>query len=149
MSAILKFDFQKKKTITFFCSKLSKLHKNGPSLHATTAFFLKQGETRTSSGPILHPLRMFFLVCLFVCLFLFVCSCFCFVFCFLVESGGDILFRVGRPGRGIFLPGYETIFPGISEIVLNLHFNEKRAFHSQTEQLEWLLSLISTFTCLL
>ena len=27
MSAILKFDFQKKKTITFFWSKLSKLHK--------------------------------------------------------------------------------------------------------------------------
>ena len=27
MSAILKFDIQKKKTITFFWSKLSKLHK--------------------------------------------------------------------------------------------------------------------------
>ena len=30
MSAILKFDFQKKKTITFFWSKLSKLHKKDP-----------------------------------------------------------------------------------------------------------------------
>ena len=56
MSAILKFDFQKKKTITFFWSKLSKLHKKEPILHVATTFFLKQGETRTSHGPIPHPL---------------------------------------------------------------------------------------------
>ena len=52
MSAILKFDIQKKKTITFFWSKLSKLHKKGKILHVTTTFSLKQGETWTSSGPI-------------------------------------------------------------------------------------------------
>ena len=33
MSAILKFEFQKKKTISFFWSKLSKLHKKDPILH--------------------------------------------------------------------------------------------------------------------
>ena len=48
--------FPKKKTITFFWSKLSKLHKKDPNLHVTTTFSLKQGETRTSSGPIPHPL---------------------------------------------------------------------------------------------
>ena len=56
MRAILKFDFQKKKTITFFWSKLSKLHKKDPILHVATSFSLKQGETRTSHGPIPHPL---------------------------------------------------------------------------------------------
>ena len=52
MSAILKFDFQKE-TITFFWSKLFKLHKKDPILHVTTTFSLKQGET---SRPIPHPL---------------------------------------------------------------------------------------------
>ena len=52
MSAILKFDFQKKRTITFFWSKLSKLHKKDPILHVATTFSLKQWETRTSHGPI-------------------------------------------------------------------------------------------------
>ena len=51
MSAILKIDFQKKKTITFFCSKLSKLHKEDPILHVTTTFSLKQGGT--SSVPMI------------------------------------------------------------------------------------------------
>ena len=55
MSAILKFDFQKKKTITFFWSKLSKLHKKDPILHVTTTFSLKQGETRTNSYPFDIP----------------------------------------------------------------------------------------------
>ena len=41
MSAILKFDFQKKKKITFLWSKLSKLHKKDPILHVTTTFSLK------------------------------------------------------------------------------------------------------------
>ena len=61
MSAILKFDFQKpkKRTITFFWSKLSKLHKKDPILQVATTFDLKQGETRTSHGPIPHPLTMF------------------------------------------------------------------------------------------
>ena len=48
--------FPKKKTIAFFWSKLSKLHKKDPILHVTTTFSLKQGETRTSHGPIPHPL---------------------------------------------------------------------------------------------
>ena len=37
--------FPKKKTITFFSSELSKLHKIDPILHMTTTFSLKQGET--------------------------------------------------------------------------------------------------------
>ena len=53
MSAILKFDFQKRKQL-----RLSKLHKKEPILHVTTTFSLKQGETRTNSGPIPHPLRV-------------------------------------------------------------------------------------------
>ena len=57
MSAILKFDFQKKKTITFI-SKLSKLHKKDPILPVTTTFSLKQGETRTNNVSIPHPLKM-------------------------------------------------------------------------------------------
>ena len=49
--------FQKKRTITFFWSKISKLHKEDPILHVATTFSLKQGETRTSHGPIPHPLK--------------------------------------------------------------------------------------------
>ena len=49
--------FPKKKTITFFWSKLSKLHKKDPILHVATTSSLKQGETRTCLGPIPHPLR--------------------------------------------------------------------------------------------
>ena len=52
----LEFWFSKKKTVTFFWSKLSKLHKKDPILHVTTIVSLKQGETRTSSGTIPHPL---------------------------------------------------------------------------------------------
>ena len=48
--------FPKKRTITFFWSKLSKLHKKDPILYVATTFSLKQGETRTSHGPIPHPL---------------------------------------------------------------------------------------------
>ena len=55
MNAIIEIWFLKKKTITFFWSKLSKLHKKDPILHATTTFFLKQEETRTSNGPIPPP----------------------------------------------------------------------------------------------
>ena len=63
MSAILKFDFQKKKkkTIAFFWSKLSKLYKKDSILHVTT-FSLKQGETRTSSELIPHPLKEFWAI---------------------------------------------------------------------------------------
>ena len=47
-----------KKKTTFFWSKLSKLHKKDPILHVTPPLSLKQGETRTSHGPIPHPLRL-------------------------------------------------------------------------------------------
>ena len=58
MSAILKYLIsKKKKTITFFWSKLSKLHEKDPILHVTTTFPLKQEETRTNSVPIPHPLN--------------------------------------------------------------------------------------------
>ena len=56
MNAILKFDFKKKK-ITFFWSRLSNLHKKDPIFNVATTFSLKQGETRTSHGPIPHPLN--------------------------------------------------------------------------------------------
>ena len=58
MSTILKFDFQRKKTITFFWSKLSKIHKKDPILHVATTFSLKQGETRTKCVTIPHLLRI-------------------------------------------------------------------------------------------
>ena len=48
---------EKKETISFFWSKLSKLHKKDPILHVTSKFSQTQGETRTSSEPIPHPLR--------------------------------------------------------------------------------------------
>ena len=55
--------FPKKKTITFFWWKFSKLHKKDPILHVATTFSLKQGETRTSHGPIPHPLIQYFCTC--------------------------------------------------------------------------------------
>ena len=58
MSAILKFDFQKREQLRSFWSKLSKLHKKDPILHVTTTFSLKQGETRTNSVPIPHLLKL-------------------------------------------------------------------------------------------
>ena len=55
MSAILKFDFQKRKQLRF--SEVNYLDtQKRPNLHVTTTFSLKQGETRTSSGPIQPPL---------------------------------------------------------------------------------------------
>ena len=56
MSAILKFDFQRRKQLRFFWSKLSKLHNKDPIFHMTTTFSLKQWETRTNSVPIPQPL---------------------------------------------------------------------------------------------
>ena len=58
MSAILKFDFQKK-MITFLRRQLSKLHDKDTILHVTITFSLKQGQTRTSSGSIWVPLIFF------------------------------------------------------------------------------------------
>ena len=56
MSAILKFDFQKKKkkAITFFWSKLFELHKKGQILHVTSTFSLERGEKSTNSVPPFH-----------------------------------------------------------------------------------------------
>ena len=48
----------KVKTITFFRRKLSKLHEKDTILHVTSTFFLKQGQTRASSGPITVPLSI-------------------------------------------------------------------------------------------
>ena len=56
MSAILKFDFQKRKQLRFW-SKSSKVHKKDPILHVTTTFSVKQRETRTNSVPIPYPYK--------------------------------------------------------------------------------------------
>ena len=55
MSAISKFDFQKENSY-IFQKKLSKLYKKDTILYVTITYSLKQGETRTSSGPISLPL---------------------------------------------------------------------------------------------
>ena len=57
MSAILKFDFQKGRPLHFSDVNHLNFTKKDTILHVTTTFPLKQGETRTSSGPIPHPLR--------------------------------------------------------------------------------------------
>ena len=58
MSAILKFDFQKEQ-LSF--SEVNYLnYTKRPILHVATTFSLKQGETRTSHGPIPHPLMLQF-----------------------------------------------------------------------------------------
>ena len=56
MSAILKFELKKENNYVFW-GKLPKLHKKDPILHVATIFSLKQGESRTSHGPIPHPLN--------------------------------------------------------------------------------------------
>ena len=57
MSAILKFDFQKREQLRF--SEVNNLNytKKDPILHVATTVSLKQGETRTSHGPIPHSLN--------------------------------------------------------------------------------------------
>ena len=50
MSAILKFDFQKKNK-HFSEENYLNYTKKETILHVTITFSLKQGETRTSSGP--------------------------------------------------------------------------------------------------
>ena len=49
---------RKKKTITFFWSNYLNYTKKDPILHVINTFILKQGETRTSSGPIPPPLSI-------------------------------------------------------------------------------------------
>ena len=56
MSAILKFDFQKRKQLHISEVNYLNYTKKDPILHVATTFSLKQGETRTSHGPIPHPL---------------------------------------------------------------------------------------------
>ena len=57
MSGILKFDFLKREQLRFSeVNYLHYTHKKDQILHVATTFSLKQGETRTSHGPIPHPL---------------------------------------------------------------------------------------------
>ena len=62
MSAILKFDFQKRKQLRFSEVNYLNYTKKDLILHVTT-FSLKQEETRTSSGPIQHPFKQLGPVC--------------------------------------------------------------------------------------
>ena len=52
MSAILKFDFQKREQLRFSEVNYLNYTKKDPILHVATTLSLKQGETRTSHGPI-------------------------------------------------------------------------------------------------
>ena len=61
MSAILKFDFQKRKQLRFPEVNYLNYKKKDPILRVTTTVSLKQGETRTSSGPIPNPLMKEFM----------------------------------------------------------------------------------------
>ena len=54
MSAILKLDFQKRKRLRFPEVNNLIFIKKDPILNETTTVSLKEGETRTSSGPV-HP----------------------------------------------------------------------------------------------
>ena len=58
MSAILKFDFQNLKQLRFSEVNYLNYTKKDPILHVATTFSLKQGETRTSHGPIPPPLSL-------------------------------------------------------------------------------------------
>ena len=58
MSAILKFDFQKREQLSFSEVNYLNYTKKDPIFHVATTFSLKQGETRTSHGPISHPLKI-------------------------------------------------------------------------------------------
>ena len=57
MTAILKFDLQKREQLRFSEVNYLNYTKKTQILHVATTFSLKQGETRTSHGPIPHPLR--------------------------------------------------------------------------------------------
>ena len=56
MSAILKFDFQKWKQLRLSEVNYLNYTKKDQISHVTATFSLKQGETRTNSVPISHPL---------------------------------------------------------------------------------------------
>ena len=55
------FDFQKWK-LHFSEENYLKLHKKDTILHVSITFSLKQGQTRTSSGPITRPLNTWLLL---------------------------------------------------------------------------------------
>ena len=61
MSAILKFDFQKREQLCFSEVNYLNYTKKDPILHVATIFSLKQGVTRTSHGPIPDPLSFILL----------------------------------------------------------------------------------------
>ena len=56
MNAILKFDFQIREQLRFSEVNYLNYTKKDLLLHVAAIFSLKQGETRTSHGPIPHPL---------------------------------------------------------------------------------------------
>ena len=64
MIAILKFDFEKREKIRFSEVNYLNYTKKDQILHVATTFSLRQGETRTSHGPIPHPLNRLFNRCL-------------------------------------------------------------------------------------
>ena len=56
MSAILKFDFQKREQLRF--SEVNNLnYTKRPNFACGNYIFPKHGEARTSHGPIPHPLK--------------------------------------------------------------------------------------------
>ena len=82
MSAILKFDFQKREQLRFSDVNDLNYTKKDPILHVATTYSLKQGEIRTSHGSIPHPLTqsMEYYLCspqFFVCGGVGVCVCVC------------------------------------------------------------------------
>ena len=107
--------FPKKRTITFFWSKLSKLHKKDPILHMTTTEDLRgnpKPQDRTGPKPVRGR------------------GTFLRIFLGRVGSGNFISSRSGSGNfisgwseSGYFLPGCETFSPGISGI--NLPFIPK------------------------
>ena len=58
MSAILKFDFEKRKQLHFLEESYLKYTKKDPILHVTITVSLKHGQTIRSSGPIWVPLKL-------------------------------------------------------------------------------------------
>ena len=57
MSAILKFDFQKREKITFFWSKFSKLHKKRPNFACGNYIFPKTRENKNKPWTHSTPLN--------------------------------------------------------------------------------------------
>ena len=58
MSAILKFDFQKREQLRFSEVNYLNYTKKTQFCMWQTTFSRKQGETKTSHGPIPHPLKL-------------------------------------------------------------------------------------------